>query len=430
MPTPIELDAPHCLYPATARSSIPSPELTSELRVEVLVVGGGYTGLSTALHLAERGRSVALLEAREAGFGAAGRNGGQVNAGLKFEPDVAERTLGPVFGPRLVGMALNAPQFLCALIGRLGIECEVCRSGTLRVAYSPRHVSALQTSAEQWVRHGVPVELWARDRVAAATGTARYLAAVFDPQGGSVNPLGLARGLAAAAQGAGARIHASSPVLALMREGNGWRARTPRSAVRADRVLIATDGYTDGLVPRLARSVVPIFSAIIATAPLPDDLAASVLPGRQVVYETGNITVYYRRDAFNRLLMGGRGPQRKALNRDDYRHLVSYARGLWPALDQVDWTHWWNGQFAVTSDFYPRLHMPQPGLFVMLGYSGRGVALSSVLGAELASVLAGAPPDSFPLPVTPMRTMPFHRFWRLGVNARVAYGRLLDRVGR
>jgi glycine/D-amino acid oxidase-like deaminating enzyme len=429
MPTPIELDAPRCLYPASACAALPFPELTSERRVEFLVVGGGYTGLSTALHLAERGRSVALLEAREPGFGAAGRNGGQVNAGLKFEPDLAERTLGPVFGPRLVAMALNAPQFLFALIERLGIECEVCRGGTLRVAYSPRHVSALQASAEQWRRRGVPLESWSRERVAAATGTGRYLAGVFDPQGGSLNPLALARGLAKAAHGAGASIYGSSPVVALTRDGDGWRAQTPRSVVRADRVLIATDGYTDGLVPGLARSVVPIFSAIIATAPLPGDLAGSILPARQVVYETGNITVYYRRDASNRLLMGGRGPQRRALDRKDYRHLTSYARHLWPALDRVDWTHWWNGQFALTPDFYPRLHMPQAGLFVMLGYSGRGVALSSAMGAELASVLAGASPNSFPLPVTPVRTLPLHRFWRLGVNARIAYGRLVDRLG-
>lgn len=429
MPTPIELDAPHCLYPISACSSIPFPELTSEQRVEVLVVGGGYTGLSTALHLAERGRSVALLEAREPGFGAAGRNGGQVNAGLKFEPDLAERTLGPVFGPRLVAMALTAPRFLFALIDRLGIECEACRSGTLRVAYSARHVSALQASAEQWRRRGIPVESWSGDRVAAATGTGRYLAGIFDPQGGSLNPLGLARGLAKAAHSAGASIYASSPVVALRREENGWRAETPRSAVRADRVLIATDGYSNGLMPGLARSVIPIYSAIIATAPLSADLAGSLLPERQVVYESGNITVYYRRDAANRLLMGGRGPQRRALNREDYRHLMSYARHLWPALDRVGWTHWWNGQFALTPDFYPRLHMPQPGLFAMLGYSGRGLALSSAMGAELASVLEGAAPNSFPLPVTPMRAMPLHRFWRLGVNARVAYGRLVDRLG-
>lgn len=429
MPTPIELDAPNCLYPASACSPAPSSPLVGELRVETLVVGGGYTGLSTALHLAERGRSVALLEAQEPGFGAAGRNGGQVNAGLKFEPDAAERALGPVFGQRLLRLALNAPQFLFALIDRLGIDCEVCRGGTLRVAYSARHMKALQASADQWSRRGSDVQVWPRERVAAATGTGRYLLGVFDPQGGSVNPLGLARGLARSAQRAGARIHGSSPVSALTRQGSGWQARTAHATVQADRVLIATDGYTDGLVPGLARSVIPIFSAIVASAPLPDDLARAILPGRPVVYETGNITVYYRRDAFNRLLMGGRGPQRRALKLGDYRHLMSYARSLWPALAGVEWTHWWNGQFALTADFYPRLHMPQPGLFVMLGYSGRGVALSSAMGAELASLLSGAQPDSFPLPVTPIRTMPLHRFWRLGVNARVAYGRVLDRLG-
>jgi glycine/D-amino acid oxidase-like deaminating enzyme len=200
--------------------------------------------------------------------------------------------------------------------------------------------------------------------------------------------------------------------------------------LRAGKVVLATDGYTDDLWPGLRKSLVPIFSAIIATAPLAGGLTKVILPGRQVVYESGNITVYYRRDASGRLLMGGRGLQRDALNREDYRHLVSYAKRLWPALGGIEWTHWWNGQFAVTPDFFPRFHIPAPGLFVVLGYSGRGVALSSAMGAELASVVAGAAPESFPLPVSPIRAIPFHRFWRLGVRTRVAYGRLLDRLGR
>jgi glycine/D-amino acid oxidase-like deaminating enzyme len=128
--------------------------------------------------------------------------------------------------------------------------------------------------------------------------------------------------------------------------------------------------------------------------------------------------------------MGGRGRQRQALEAEDYRHLVSYARALWPDLGGIEWTHWWNGQFAVTPDFLPRLHAPAPGLYIMLGYSGRGLALSSAMGAELASLLAGAPAESMPLPVSPIRPLPFHRFWRLGVYAGVARGRLLDRLGR
>jgi glycine/D-amino acid oxidase-like deaminating enzyme len=430
MPTALELDAPRCLYPATAIAPAPAPELSEDARAEILIVGGGYTGLSTALHLAERGRSVALLEAREPGFGAAGRTGGQVNAGLKYEPDEAERSLGPVFGPRLVPLALRAPEFLFALINRVGIECEASRTGTLRVGYAPAHIEALRASVDQWRRRGVPLEFWDAARVAAATGSARYLGAAFNPQGGSVNPLSLARGLAHAALRAGAKIYASTPVLALEREGAGWRARTPRAALRADRVLIATDGYSDDLWPDLRQSAVPIYSAIIATAPLPQDLSASILPNGPVVYETGQITTYYRRDTAGRLLMGGRGLQRNATNREDYRHLVSYARKLWPALTCIEWTHWWNGQFALMPDFLPRFHHPQPGLYIFLGYSGRGLALSSAIGAELASVLAGAPAESFVLPVSPVRRIPLHRFWRLGVNARVAYGRLLDRFGR
>jgi glycine/D-amino acid oxidase-like deaminating enzyme len=430
MPTALELDAPYCLYPATAPTPAPAPELDVDARTETLIVGGGYTGLSTALHLAERGRGVLLLEAREPGFGAAGRNGGQVNAGLKYEPDTAERKLGPVFGPRLVTLALRAPEFLFDLIRRLGVECELERGGTLRAGYTRAQLEALRISADQWRRRGVPIELWGAEELAAATGTARYLGGTFNPQGGSLNPLSLARGLTQAALRAGAKLHGSSPVLALERTAGGWCARTAHAQVRAERVLIATDGYTGDLWPGLRQSAVPIYSAIIATAPLPGDLGATILPRKHVVYESGNITVYYRRDAAGRLLMGGRGLQRNATNREDYRHLVSYARKLWPGLAQIEWTHWWNGQFAVTPDFYPRFHHPAPGLFILLGYSGRGLALSSAMGAEVAAVVAGAAADTFPLPVSPIRRMPFHRFWRLGVYARVAHGRLLDRLGR
>jgi glycine/D-amino acid oxidase-like deaminating enzyme len=385
--------------------------------------------LSTALHLAERGRSVVLLEALEPGFGAAGRNGGQVNAGLKHDPDIAEKHLGPVFGPKLTRIALDAPNFLFALIKRLGIACESSRCGTLRASYAPSQVAALKSSVEQWRRRGVPMEFWTRDRVAAATGTSRYLAAAFDPRGGSVNPLSLARGMAAAALRAGVQIRGSSRVLALERYATEWRARTARASVTAHQVVLATDGYTDDLLPGLQRSVVPIFSAIIASAPLPARLAKSILPGREVVYESGNITAYYRRDAANRLLMGGRGPQHAAERRKDYRHLENYARRLWPALEGIEWTHWWNGQFAVTPDFYPRFHRPDRGLFALLGYSGRGLALSSAMGRELACLIAGGPPDAFPLPITPVRPLSLHRFWRIGVGARVLYGRLLDRLG-
>jgi len=430
VPTPLERDAPQCLYLATARTPVVTPPLRAKVRVETAVVGAGYTGLSTALHLAERGVAVRLLEANEPGWGAAGRNGGQVNPGLKHEPDEVERHLGVIYGPRLVRLAGEAPDYLFGLIDRLGIDCEARREGTIRAVRRSRYAAALRSSTEQWGRRGALLECWDARQVAAAIGTRRYLAASFDPRGGSVNPLSLARGLAAAAIAAGAVIHGESRALRLERVGTGWRIETARGAVHAEKVVLATDGYSDELWPGLRTSIVPLYSSIIATEPLPDELAASILPGGGVVYESGAVTTYYRLDRDRRLLMGGRGQQRRATQRADYEHLVRSALGLWPTLAGVSWTHWWNGQFALTPDFYPRLHIPERNLWIALGYSGRGVALATALGAQLAAACSGADADNLALPATRVPKVPFHGLWRLAVTARVAYGTWLDSLGR
>ena len=428
--TPLGRDLPTCLYLSTAAAAAPTPALTADVRAQVVIVGGGYTGLSTALHLAERGVDTVLLEANEPGWGAAGRNGGQVNAGLKHEPSTVDAALGRAAGGRLVAMAGGAPDYLFGLVARLGIDCEAERGGTLRAAYNDRQAASLAASAVDWRSRGVEQTLLDATAIAAATGTSRYVAALHDPRGGSVNPLGYARGLAAAALRAGARIHGGSRALVMDRDGAGWRVRTPSGTVRAGRVVLATDGYSDDLWPGLRTSFVPVYSAIVASEPLPPALATSIMPTRAVVYEIGAITSYYRCDAAGRLLMGGRGVQRAAPGLHDYRHLVAYAKRLWPALGGMRWTHWWNGQFALTPDFYPRFHAPAPNLYIALGYSGRGVALATAVGRELAAAADGAPLAELSIPTTPVPRIPLHRFWRLGVSLRVAHGRLLDALGR
>ncbi len=422
-------DAPRCLYPESAIAAVLTPPLTQNINVEVAVVGAGYTGLSAALHMAERGHEVALLEKREPAWGAAGRNGGQVNAGLKHEPAVVERDLGPVYGPRVLQLSGDAPNFVFSLIARLGIDCEAQRGGSLRVAYTAKQVDGLRTYVDQWKKYGADVNLWDATQVADATGTSRYVAAAHDSRGGAVNPLSFARGIARAAVHAGCTIYGSTPATGLWREGSAWHIATPAGVVRAERVIIATDGYSDDLWPGLRRSIVPLYSAMIATEPLTGEIADAILPGREVVYEGGNITVYFRRDNANRLLMGGRGCQRRTNTHADYEHLVRYAEKLWPRLAPVEWTHWWNGQFALTPNFYPRFHTPAPNLFIVLGYSGRGLALGTAMGAQLASLALGMPPAEFVLPVTPIRAIPLHRLWPVGVAAGVLRGRLLDRLG-
>ena len=370
-----------------------------------------------------------LADAETIGHGASGRNGGQVNAGLKHDPDEVERTFGAERGARLNEFAGGAPEFTFQLIERLGIRCEARRQGTLRAAVHPRHVAEVMRCTAEWRRRGAPVEFLGRAEIAAATGCTRYGGALLDRRGGDLNPLSYARGLARAALAAGARIHGATRIEALERTSAGWRARHARGAIDAARVVIATNGYSDDLWPGLRRSVVPVYSTIVATEPLPESISRAILPGRQVLYESGSLTVYYRIDAAQRLLIGGRGPMREIAGPSEIPHLLAYARKLWPALATVRWTHGWGGCLAMTRDQYPHLHQPADGILMALGYNGRGVALGVALGAELAKRTLD-PKAELPIPVSAIRTIPLHRLWPLAVKAAILRGRIADRLGR
>ncbi|TWF58789.1 NAD(P)/FAD-dependent oxidoreductase [Neorhizobium alkalisoli] len=397
--------------------------------IDVVIIGGGLTGLSAALHLAEAGTSVAVLEARQPGWGASGRNGGQLNPGLKYNPDTIVEMFGAQKGKGLVDLAWGGPDFTFSLIRRLGIECDARQNGTLRAASHCKAVEVLKQTALNWQQYGMSVKLLGAGEIEAATGTARYRAAMFDPRGGDVNPLKFTQGLAAAAASAGAMIFGDSEVFSLTRNGPDWEAKTASASIRARRVLIATNGYTDDLLPSLRRSVIPVFSAIAATEPLSGQLAAEIMPTRSVLYESGNITVYYRIDAENRLLMGGRGPMTSLHSSALLPNLTRYACRLWPALHGVRWTNAWNGRVAMTEDHLPHFHNPAENLFACLGYNGRGVALSTSLGPALAKLLRGGAVEDFPLPATPIKPIAFHRFWPIGAKIAIWNGRIKDRLG-
>src|ERR1700676_4538200 len=281
------------LYADTALGPVPPPRVDADSTVPVAIVGGGFAGLSTALYLAEQGTDAIVLEAQQPGWGAAGNNGGQLNPGLKLDPDTIEATFVAELGRRMVAFAYSTPTFTFDLIRRLQIACEARQNGTLRAAYHQINAAAVEATAEQCLRRGMPVTFLDRNAVRAATGADRYLAAMRDARGGDVQPLSYARGLARAALAAGAAIHSQTPATSLRREAVRWRIETPRAVVRADKVLIATNGFTDDLWPALRRTIVPVFSSIAATEPLPDDVARQVMPTRSVLYESGHITVYY-----------------------------------------------------------------------------------------------------------------------------------------
>ncbi len=405
-----------------------TPALDVDVRADVVVVGGGFTGLSTALHLAEAGARVVLLEAEEPGWGASGRNGGQVNAGLKHDPDVIERDFGTDLGRRMIALSGGAPEFVFALIRRHDIACEARQNGTLRAAIRAKHAALINMSIEQLSRRGAPVELLEGAALERATGTGRYVAAMWDRRGGDLNPLSFARGLAQAAVRAGAAVHGGTRALGLVRQGDAWNVRTAAGTVTAAHVVLATNGYTDDLWPALRRSIVPVFGAIAATAVLPPDIARTIMPSRAVLYESSAITVYYRVDASGRLLMGGRGPMREIDSSSAIPHLLAYARRLWPALGDTAWTHAWGGRLAMTQDQYPHIHEPAHGVIACLGYNGRGVAMATILGAQIATRILD-PASEFDMPVTTMKTIAMHSLWPLAVRAVIARGRMSDFLG-
>lgn len=425
----IENEAPviaDSLWTATANPAPDCPPLRGRDEVEVAIIGGGYTGLSAALHLAERGVSVAVLEAETPGWGASGRNGGQVNPGLKGDPDDLEARFGTDMGRRMTEFSGGAGQYTFDLIARLGIDCAARQAGWLQTFRNATGEALLRTRTEQWNRRGVPLHLLSRDEAAAVLGTSAYRGAMIDPRGGNLHPLNYALGLAQAAQAAGARIHGHSRVTALAAEGAGHVLRTEAGELRARRVLIGTNGYADAVSAPMNRAVVPVRSIQVATEVLPEAVAQTILPQGHSPSDSRRLVLYYRKDPQGRFVMGGRGAYTAGSTRRHLQALREVSVQLFPQLAGVPWRYGWGGFVAMTADHYPHLALVRPGVMAAMGYNGRGVAMATVMGRLLADWATGTPEAALPFPVTAPRPIPLHSLRRPAVAAVVAWSRLRD----
>jgi len=407
----------HGLWEASAPPAPAAAALAADTRAEVAIVGAGFTGLSAALHLAERGIDCVVLEARCAGFGGSGRNVGLVNAGMWVLPDEVPRVLGRVYGPRLLEVLGSAPALVYDIIGRYGIDCEAVRQGTLHCALGERGLAEIRRRAEQWSRLGAPVRLLDAAETARRVGTAAYSGSLLDLRAGTIQPLSYVRGLAAAAMRRGARVHAESPVLSWREAGGCWRLEVAGGIrVEARRVLLATNAYTDwdgqwrGLRAELAAF--PYFN--LATAPLRPELRAAILPGGEGAWDTNKVLSSMRLDAAGRLVFGSVGALRGgslAMHRDWARR--SLLR-LFPRLGAIDFEHEWFGTIGMTADCLPRFHEPAPNLFSFCGYNGRGIGTGTAFGLWFARLAAGEiSADEMPLPLTPMRAIGWRRLREL-----------------
>jgi glycine/D-amino acid oxidase-like deaminating enzyme len=422
-------DLAHALWSGTsAEPPVDCPPLEGDRHADVAIVGGGYTGLSTALHLKEMGADAVVLEAREPGWGASGRNVGQVIAGLKYEPVTLERMYGAEIGGHMWRVGGGGPDMLYDLIRRFDIRCELVNAGWIQPAVGERGLRTVAMRAEQWAERGVDCGLLSRDKVAEMTGVTGYDGGWIDRRGGSLQPLALVRGMARACLGLGVAIHGNSPVASLTRDGASWRVATAGGTVVAESVVLATNAYDTGLWPGLGRSIVPVRPVLIASRPLSPNLRGSILPGGEVESDTKRLLTYFRFDAQGHLIMGGRGALGHAPSPRLYDQLRVDAGKRFPQIEADAWQHAWTGWIAMTADHLPHLHNPAPGLWAALGYQGRGVALATAMGRELALRMRGGEAGREAWPVTDLRPLPFHGLRRPVLSAMRTAWRFLDRL--
>jgi len=429
MELPVEMNS---LWEATA-STWNHTHMDGDLDTDIAIVGAGITGLSAALRAAESGHSVVLVDAQYPGWGASGRNGGQVIPGLKVEPDQIIKRFGSGRGEHVVRFAGQTADQVFDLIDRHNIDCDTRRGEWVELAGKPRALAGLKAKCEQWQACGADVQMLDAEAAAKITGSTVWPGGFLDRRGGSVQPLKYSTGLGQAARKAGAQVYSHVIVETVERQGDRFTVKTDKGTISANRVLLCTNAYTDpsfGLKGRSAgRSVAPVVSIQIATDPLPDDLQRRIMPNDISGSDTNRLLVYFRQDTEGRFLIGGRG----ATFASGLNHLFPKLQGraitMFPELADIPFKYRWGGMLALTWDHYPHIHEPVPGLIMAMGYNGRGVALATQWGAAVADYAITGEADQLPIPISSIKDFPFHRLRTIGIEATAFWYGLLDRMG-
>jgi len=372
---------------------------------DVVVIGGGYTGVSAARQLALQGASVTLLEAETLGWGASTRNGGIVHPGYKWGPKTLIARHGEELGRALYRETLEAYDFVKRLIAEEAIDCSFEEHGHLELAYAPVHVEELRAAQESLAVGGVASTLVPRERLRDEIGTDAYFGALAVEGSGGLHPGRYFAGLAEAAARAGADLHEGVRARSIRPQADGRVVvETDRGAIIAREVVVGTNGYTDGAVPALRRRIIPIGSYIIVTDVLPEDLAQELSPKGRMFFDTKNFLYYWRLTPDRRMLFGGRASFRPT---SVERTAAILDRGLvevHPQLRSIPIAYAWGGNVGFTVDRMPHVGR-LGGVTYAMGYCGTGVAMSTYLGMRVAQWLGGGTAPALarlPFPVVPV----------------------------
>ncbi|MDG1708424.1 MAG: FAD-binding oxidoreductase [Emcibacteraceae bacterium] len=401
--------ANNSLWNLSRHSQVEVNILDHETTTDVAIIGGGFTGSSAALRLAENGVDVAVIEAEYSGFGGSGRNVGLTNAGLWINPSDVEKAVGSKYGERLNKLLSDAPSLVHQLIDDHGIECEAVRNGTLHLAHSEKGLDDLKKKKDQAGKRGVELELLGKDAAFELSAAENYLGAILDKRAGTIQPLEYCHGLMLAAKNAGARIYNGTPAQDIFNVGGKWYIKTEKGLLKADKVLIATNAYLSNILPELKPTFTPMYYCQMASEPLSAEQLEHYLPGKNGTWDTRMIMRSYRTDAAGRLIIGTIGN----IFMDKAPLLTSWAnkmlRDTFPKVGPVDWSYKWSGRIACSKNYVPNFHHLGTGLYSINGFSGRGISPGTALGMEMADFIMGEKKaEDLPLPLKTPENVPFN----------------------
>lgn len=375
-------------YAATANEHASWPQLAENIQCDVCVVGGGYTGLSTALFLSEAGFDVVLLEAGRIGFGASGRNGGQLVNSYSRDIDVIESRYGHDTARMLGSMMFEGGDIIRSRIEQYDIQCDF-KPGGIFAALNPRQLHELESQKGNWERYGHDgLELLDAGRVAQEIDSQSYVGGLLDHRGGHIHPLNLALGEAEAIRKLGGRIFEQSAVTSLT-YGDPALAKTDKGSVSARFMVLAGNAYLGDLEPKLSAKAMPCGTQIVTTEPLSEEQASRLIANQYCVEDCNYLLDYYRITGDNRLLYGG-GVVYGARDPDDIDRLVlPKLLKTFPQLEGIKVDYRWTGNFLLTLSRLPQFGRLEPNVYYMQGYSGHGVTCTHLAGKLLSEVLKG-----------------------------------------
>lgn len=416
------------LWEDTAKYNQTYPQLDETIYTDAIIIGAGFTGISSSYHLQERGIQSVVLETHTVGWGASGRNGGMLNTGYKLSAGELIKKFGLEEAKRLDQYALDCNKAVQDIATKHQIDCDVRQVGHLGLSRKKGKFKDFEQTQELIAKHfNREVHVLSGAAIQEEVKSDFFQSAYLDPLSYHFQPLNYVRGLAAVSHELGAKIYEHSKALTIKKNGNKFVVTTAKGEVHANDLIYATDGYSDKITKELTKGIFPLASFVIATEPLNEKLVRELIPNNRNLYDTINLTNYFRRTPDNRIIFGGSGigyPAKPKFKSELFQLLTN----VFPQLKQTQIDYFWGGIIGATVEKFPVIGRTSDGAYYSVGYTGHGAAQSTLHGKLLSQMILQEERINSIFEATPLKTVPMYQQKKLLVSAANLYFRTMDKL--